>query len=159
VIDKRILNILDDLKIEYRIVEHAATFTVADADKVFGEWTPMKSLLIRDRKKKIYLVIMRGDKQLNFKNFADRIGTKDLGFVSREKLMELFSVEPGSVSLFGLIHENAKNVEVIIDENIVNSDNEVSFHPNDNTKSIFFAAENVIKILDQLGNNYRLVDL
>jgi len=122
------------------------------------EHVTIKNLLLCDKTGRTVLVIMKGDKRLDLKKMAEKVESGKLIFASREKLKELFEVEPGAVSLFGLVQKNAKCVEVVLDQEILNL-GEIGFHPNDNTKSIFLAAKNVPKILDHLGNKYCLVDL
>jgi Ala-tRNA(Pro) deacylase len=158
-IDARIEQLLQNLKIKHRIVEHQAVFTVAEANKIIGDRVPVKNLLLVNKINKVYLVIVRGDKRLNLKQLAETIDSNRLSFASQELLMELFGVEPGAVSIFGLVHEKAKSVEVIVDKTVVDSGEEIGFHPNDNTRSIFLTADNITKILESLDNRYRLIDL
>jgi Ala-tRNA(Pro) deacylase len=61
-------------------------------------------------------------------------------------LMQTMWLEPGSVSPFGLINNENKDVEVYIDKQVYDADI-VNFHPNINTASLSLTSEMFHKYL------------
>jgi Ala-tRNA(Pro) deacylase len=119
---------------------------------------PVKNLLLRDNKKRMFLVCVFGDKQLNLKELAPKIGAGHLSFASAERLKEFLGVTPGSVSIFGLLNDKTKSVKLVLDSELL-AGGEVAFHPNDNTKTIFVASGDVEKIAKALTDSYQIINL
>ena len=155
----KILSLLKELNIPYRVETHVAVFTVAEATQHIKDKRPIKNLLLQnDKKDRTFLVIMDGEEKLDMKTLAKKLGAKKLRFASPEVMMEKLGVEPGSVSLFGVLSPNSGDVEVIIDQSLLNEP-ELGFHPNDNTATIFIAGSAVEKILRHLERKYQIVSL
>lgn len=156
---KNIIKLLDDLDIKYHWVDHPPVFTVAESLETIDK-TPIKNLLLQEKNhgRKI-LVVMAGDERLDAKLIREKLGTKKLQFANEQTLSETFGVKPGAVSVFGLLHEGAKGVEVVLDERVVHRGRELGFHPNDNTSTIFFSASQLEPIIKKLGHKYTLMKL
>lgn len=156
----RITKLLDDNKIKYRWSDHPAVFTVADLAKLNDGTQPIKNLLLQeDGGSRKFLVVMIGDERLDLKAIRIKLNSKRLRFTSDETLLKTFSVAPGAVSIFGMLHTGSSDVEVIIDEKILETDDEIGFHPNDNTSTIFFSANKLEPILQKIGCNYMIMQL
>ena len=150
-----VYELLDTLGIAYRVQEHEAVFTVADSCKVLSEKVPVKSLLVREEKgEQVWMVIMRGDVRLDMKLLARELGVKRIVFVRPERVEALVGVKPGSVSLFGLLHDGATRIDVIIDETLMD-ESELGFHPNDNTATVFITPSDIETILAVTGHIFR----
>ena len=50
------------------------------------------------------------------------------------------------------------NVTFVLDKNIMSYER-VSFHPNDNTASVTFNPENIIKIMEKYNKNYMFLEV
>ncbi|PID30463.1 hypothetical protein CSA80_02265 [Candidatus Saccharibacteria bacterium] len=151
--------LLDDLAVPYRLQEHEAMFTVAESSLKLPEKVPVKTLLITDEKKAhVWMVAMRGLNRLDMKDLARVLGVKKLQFVQRERVEELVGVPPGNVSVFGLLHPGAQNVYVILDASLT-SEPELGFHPNDNTATVFLRPNDVIKVIESTGHEYRIMNI
>lgn len=113
---KVILELLENLAIPYRWVDHPPVFTVAESIMHIEDKKPIKNLLMQEKNngRKI-LVIMFGDQMLDTKALAQQLGTKKLSFADPRVLMDTFGVAPGAVSVFGLLHPGSTDVEVVID--------------------------------------------
>lgn len=156
---KKLEQTLRDLNISSRRVEHEAVFTVAESHGVLAEKVPVKNLLLQEEKgQRKVLVVIGGDKRLDTKALAKAVGVKRFRFASAETLHATLGVTPGSVSLFSLLHDGSDDVEVIVDEALVHAD-EVGFHPNDNTATIFIPGTAIEPILRHTGHEYRLLAL
>ena len=86
------------------------------------------------------------------------MGAKKLQFVNPERVEDIVGVLPGSVSIFGLLHPGAKNVQVIFDESLL-TEPELGFHPNDNTATVFLNPEDVLKIIRETNHDCRILAL
>lgn len=154
---EEVLNLLKSLNVSYRAVSHPAVFTVAESSKHLEE--PVKNLLLEDIKtRNKVLVIMAGEQRLDVKALAQALGYKKFQFAKPELLKQTLGVEPGAVSLFGLLHSGAKNVQVVVDKNLLQAE-EVGFHPNDNTETIFIPGSAIEKIMKNTGHAYNLLDM
>lgn len=153
-----VTKLLDSYSISYRIEEHEAVYTVAEATAVHGE-SIVKNLLLKEEKgNRFVFVIMRGDIRLDVKKLATDLGLKKMQFAKPDILMEVLHVTPGSVSLFSLVGRNLESVSVVIDKAIVD-EREVGFHPNDNTRSIFIYGRDIISFLEKSSIKYQLLHL
>lgn len=149
---KMIIDKLEELKINFRIVEHGPVFTVAESKMVMPEKFPVKNLLLKEEKgDRLIFVIMNGDKRLDTKQIATFLGCKKLQFAKPEILKQTLGVEPGSASLFSLLQGGAKDVEVVVDEELL-SQPELGFHPNINTETIIISGGSVKLLLSYLNN-------
>ena len=72
--------------------------------------------------------------------------------------MKKIKLKPGSVSLFGLLNNQEKDVKVFIDKK-VNKENKINFHPNDNTVTLFISINDMFKFLNNLKIEYQVIDL
>jgi Ala-tRNA(Pro) deacylase len=150
---------LEAQNIPYRLQEHEAVFTVAESSVKLPEKVPVKTLLVTDEKKQqVWMVAMRGLNRLDMKRLAHAVGAKKLQFVNPERVEDIVGVLPGSVSIFGLLHPGAKNVQVIFDESLL-TEPELGFHPNDNTATVFLNPEDVLKIIRETNHDCRILAL
>ena len=78
------------------------------------------------------------EKRVNMKALEKILEDKGLGFCSDELLMEKMKLEPGVVSLFGLINNEDKDIKIIFDEDVINEEI-FTFHANVNTITVFLS--------------------
>ena len=153
-----ITNLLDELKISYRWVDHPPVFTVAESLQHIQGKRPVKNLLLAEKGGgRNVLVIMAGEDRLDPKLIAARLGTKKLHFASADALHRCLGVTPGSVSVFGLINAGATAVEVVVDKKLLN-EVELGFHPNVNTATIFIPGQALGAIIARTGHKFELLD-
>ncbi len=156
---KKIFSVLDELGIDHREEKHEAVFTVAESRKVLTEKVSVKSLLLQERKGAgLVLVVMAGEKRLQSKQVSETLGIRKLEFAKPGVLMTTLGVAPGSVSLFSLLHRGSGKVSVVIDEQLTKED-EIGFHPNDNTSTIFIPGNSLVEFMKYTGHKYRIIDL
>lgn len=156
------MNIFDQLQnigIEYRVIDHPPVFTVADVGRYFPDDFPVKNLLLKEEKGECCVfVIMKGDERLDTKKLAELVGCKKLQFAKPEVLLARLGVEPGSASLFSLLHEGSVGVEVVVDERLLQQP-EVGFHPSVNTQTVFIAGQDIETFLRGCSVLYSVVSL
>jgi Ala-tRNA(Pro) deacylase len=152
---------LRTLGIHYQTFEHPPVFT---ADEAATHWKAIpgravKNLFLRNKKgDRHYLVILGIEKQADLRQLVKVIGDDRLSFGSAERLMKYLGVTPGSVSPFGLIHDRAHAVQVIVDKDLKSADGLI-FHPNDNTASVTISGADFVRFLEQQQNPVRWIQL
>lgn len=156
---QKVFDVLDALGISYETHTHPPVATVDEAknhwDHIRG--SKAKNLFVRDQKgKKHYLIVLEQDKPLNMKWFSEHFGLDKLSFASPERMEKYLGLQPGSVSPFGLINDQHKEVVVYIDEDVL-SEGYVNFHPNVNTMTLNLSSEDFRRFLTSTGNKVNVV--
>ncbi len=150
---------LNALGIAFTRHEHPPVATVDEAERHWAGIDAMhsKNLFLRNQKgTRHYLVIIRHSKRADLRAIADQIGDGKLSFASPERLIAHLGVTPGSVSPFGLIHDRAHAIVVVIDRELQSAER-VSFHPNINTVTITIARSDFDQFLADCGNSVSYV--
>jgi Ala-tRNA(Pro) deacylase len=147
--------------IDFILHEHEPVFTCEQAansrnyNKIRGIHS--KNLFIKDRRaKNFYLVILPLTKTFDIKQLGETLNQK-LKFANQKELLEILDIEPGAVSIFGLINDTTHKVQVLIDKTITDADF-VSFHPNINTETLELSQQNFQKYLTSIKNKIQVVD-
>lgn len=152
---------LEELNIDFEIVEHPPVLTTEEADSYIEgiDGVRTKSLFLTNKKKTVYyLLIMDGQKRLDMNKFGNITGTNHIKFCSTNGLMDKIGLFPGAVSIFGLLNNVEKDVQVYFDKEILLEDR-MSFHPNDNTKTIFISTHDMLKFIESIGFKYEAIEL
>lgn len=148
---------LEALGISWTRYEHPPVFTVEEAQQHWASIpaTHCKNLFVRNKKGTThYLVVLEQSKRPELTNLATRIGEDRLSFASAERLKTYLGLSPGAVSPFGLIHDGARAVRVIIDADLREA-LRVAFHPNTNTATIVLSGADFERFLAVSGNQVR----
>ena len=152
---------LHRLGIRYESFEHPAVFTSEDAEQ---HWSPIggtavKNLFLRNKKgDREYLVILGIEKRADLKQLVKIIGDDRFSFGSADRLMQTLGLTPGSVSPFGLLNENSRRVQVVIDADLRGAERLI-FHPNINTASVTISFADLQKFLASTGHAVRYVSI
>lgn len=158
----RVYDFLDELGIEYWRIDHEAAFTMevcSEIDRVLDA-TICKNLFLCNRQKTaFYLLMIPGDKVFKTKELSAQIGSSRLSFADADDMLKYLDVEPGSVSFLGLMNDKEKNVQLLVDEDVLCGE-WVGMHPCVNTSSLKIRTSDVFgKILEALGREMRTVKL
>ena len=156
----KVLDVLKEMNIDYEIITHPAAYTTEEANEYVKDREGIfsKTLLLSDKKdRNFYLIIIDDRKRLDIKKLSTLVGQR-LHFAKEEDLMKKIKLKPGSVSLFGLLNNQEKDVKVFIDKK-VNKENKINFHPNDNTVTLFISTNDMFKFLNNLKIGYQVIDL
>lgn len=147
--------------IEHIIHEHPAVFTCEEAQRYCSNvpGVASKNLFLRDDKKRRYfLVILDSKKKADLKNLAKILDIKRVSFANDDELKEKLGLEPGSVSIFGLLNDKNVEVELFIDKDFYES-SVVNFHPNRNTASVELKKEMLEKFLNTIEHKVNIIDI
>ena len=102
-LEDKIIGLLDKQKITYEIVEHEPVYTnpaMAEALKV-DESATVKSLVLKTKEGKMVVLVLPGNKKVNWKQAAAGAGTKKVSFAKPEEVSEAVGCEVGCVPPFG----------------------------------------------------------
>ncbi len=145
---------------DYEVVDHPAAHTTEEADRYIAgrEGVRTKTMFLKGKKKKFYMVIMDDKKRMDFHEFQDLTGAKRVSMARPEDLQEQLGLAPGIVSPFGLLNNTAYNVQVYFDQDIVDEPIQ-TFHPNENTHTIFIKTPDLFKFLKAESYDPEIIDL
>ena len=112
---------LDEHQISYEKFDHSPVYTVEESKKLSPAMSggKTKNLFVRDKKGKHHILLtVEQDKRVDLKKVSECIGYGRWSFCSPESLLKYLGVEPGSVSLLGILNDQAGEVEILIDEDL-----------------------------------------
>lgn len=151
--------LLDRLGIPYRRYDHPAVFTCGQAQELRMPMTgkDTKNLFLRDEKgKRHFLITVGHEKRPDIKALKKVLDVQKLSFASPDRLKKHLGVEPGAVTILGLIADAERAVEVIIDEDVWNAD-EVCCHPLVNTSTLCIPHSGLETFLRHTGHAPRVI--
>ncbi|MGH7660981.1 MAG: prolyl-tRNA synthetase associated domain-containing protein [Vulcanimicrobiaceae bacterium] len=140
--------------------EHEPVYTVEQSRLLRGEipGTHTKNLFLRDAKKNYFLVVVNEDTDVDLKRLRGLIGARgNLSFASQEALREILGVEAGAVSAFAVINDEAKMVQIVLEESLLGS-KRINAHPLVNHRTTSVTPEHLLRFLDDTGHRPVLVD-
>jgi len=84
--------------------------------------------------------------------------TKVIQAQNSNSLAEKMQLPPGTVSPFGLLNNEEKDIRVYFDKDIV-SEEIMTFHPNTNEKTIFIKTQDLFRFLESIDFSYEILTL
>lgn len=161
-IEKQVLDFLKEKDMEYRQYFHSPMVSMEeyeDLQKKIGCMIPKNLFLSNRQKTKFYLLSMPGDKKFLTKELSLQINSARLSFASEESLKEYLCCYKGSTSIFGLLFDKEKKVNLLLDEDILKEEY-LGFHPCQNTSTIKIRTEDMTeKFLKEIDRPYQVVKL
>ena len=156
-----IYQFLDDHDIEYERHDHPAVFTCEQAERLVPPMpgAKTKNLFLRDRKGRRHLLVVVGyEKSVDLRTLSPLLGVSKLGFASPARLERYLGVEPGSVSILGLVNDVNLEVEVIVDQDLWEAE-AFRCHPLVNTSTLVISRDDLQHFLEITGHRLRLLDV
>lgn len=143
---------LDGLGIAHSTVEHPAMFTVEDGRALHRAIPGLhcKNLFIKDKKDRLWLIVMPGDKRADLGRLEKHLKAPRFSFAKPEVLLEVLGLTPGSVTPFGLLNDHERRVKVVLDHELIGSE-WVNFHPLVNTASTTLRSADLLKFIKEQG--------
>ncbi len=158
----RTYDYLDKLGIEYKRTDHepADNMEACNAIDAVLEVVICKNLFLCNRQKTdFYLLMMPGDKKFKTKELSSQINSARLSFAEPQDMLKYLDIEPGAVSVMGLMNDKEHAVKLLIDEDVLESDY-LGCHPCVCTSSLKMKTSDVIhKFLPATGHEYMTVHL
>ncbi len=160
--EMRTYDLLDSLGIEYKRTDHERTDTMEacnEVDKILGVVICKNLFLCNRQKTAFYLLMMPGGKKFKTKELSAQINSSRLSFAEPEDMLKYLDIEPGSVSIMGLMNDREHAVQLLIDEDVL-KDEYLGCHPCVNTSSLKMRVDDVTgKFLPAVGHDYKTVHL
>ena len=153
---------LDKLGIMYQRTDHERADNMEacnEIDAVLGVIICKNLFLCNRQKTKFYLLMMPGDKKFKTKELSSQINSARLSFADPEDMLKYLDIEPGAVSIMGLMNDKDHAVELLIDEDVLKGEY-LGCHPCVCTSSLKLKTSDVIeKFLTSTGHEYVTVHL
>ena len=102
-LEEKIVSMLEENKTPYEVFEHEPVYTnpaMAEALNV-TEAETVKSLVLKTKENDMIVLVMPGNKKVNWKETAKGAGTKKVSFAKPEAVSEAVGCEVGCVPPFG----------------------------------------------------------
>jgi Ala-tRNA(Pro) deacylase len=116
-----------------------------------------KNLFMRDRRGRRHLLLVTlCSKSVGIADFAELADADRLSFASPERLIKHLGVEPGSVTLLGLVNDTAGAVELYIDADVWSAPS-IHAHPLRNDATFVLSHADVVRFLAATGHQPRIV--
>ena len=140
---KRILAYLDENGLTYKSLHHEVTLTSEDSARVRGEDISIggKALLLK-YDKQFALFVLSAARKLDSNAIKKHFGAKKLRFASKEELMEMTGLVPGSVPPFG---RPLLDFDLYLDTSIVENER-IAFNAGSLTDSVIMQVDDYLKI-------------
>jgi Ala-tRNA(Pro) deacylase len=161
----RVYDFLDKLGVKYKRVDHEPADNMevcAQIDLAFdrlrgesfnaasdGAQHPIicKNLFLCNRQQtNFYLLLMPGDKKFLTKDLSSQINSARLSFADDGAMLKYLDVKPGSVSVMGLMNDKDNAVQLLIDEDVMQSQ-WFGCHPCKNTSSLCLHISDLVNVL------------
>lgn len=158
----RTYDFLDSLQIPYQRTDHERADNMEacyEIDAVLGVLMCKNLFLCNRQKTKFYLLMMPGDKKFKTKELSSQIHSARLSFAGEDAMLKYLDIEPGAVSIMGLMNDKDKDVTLLIDEDVL-KDEYIGCHPCVCTSSLKIRTEDLVnKFLPATGHTYTTVHL
>lgn len=157
---KKLLQLMDDLSLKYKVFDHEPIFTVEEGlhlkENIPG--THCRNLFLRDKKKKMFLVVAANETEIDLKKLPELIDSGRLSFGSGDRLWENLGIRQGSVNPFCIVNDTDNNVRIILDAHMM-AQPLVNYHPMDNAQTIGLSPDDLITFIKSTGHAPEIIDL
>ena len=158
----RTYDLLDGLGIKYQRTDHERADNMEacnEIDAILGLIICKNIFLCNRQKTNFYLLMMPGDKKFKTKELSAQINSARLSFADPEDMLKYLDIEPGAVSIMGLMNDKDHAVKLLIDEDVLEGEY-LGCHPCVCTSSLKMKTSDVIdKFLPATGHDYMTVHL
>ena len=103
--------------------------------------------------------MMPGDKKFKTKELSAQIQSARLSFAEPQDMLKYLDIEPGAVSIMGLMNDTKHYVQLLIDEDVLKGEY-IGCHPCVCTSSLKIRTDDIINLfLPATGHTYQTVVL
>jgi Ala-tRNA(Pro) deacylase len=150
---------LDRLGIAHTTVSHPPLFTVEQSQALRGQIPGghTKNLFLKDKKGALFLVTVPEDAAIALKSLHRVLGASGrFSFGSADLMREALGIEPGAVTPFAAMNDDAGRVGVVLDAGLMENA-VINCHPLTNTMTTSIACDDLVKFLNTTGHPPRIV--
>lgn len=154
---EKVEKLLKELQIEYT-VEDTPVMTIEQAKEypLQHREAASKSLLLIDKKAAVFCVTVFEDKRVDLKRLKELLGCSRLSFVNSQQALDLFGYQAG-ISPLGVINDKTNAVTVVIDEYF--KDKLIMIHPNSEKATMWLKCQDLVEVINKVGNKVMYLDL
>jgi Ala-tRNA(Pro) deacylase len=156
-----IYEFLETYSISYERHDHPPVFTCEDVNRLVPDLPGLKTknLFICDNKgKKHFLVTVPDEKSVDLKSLGEALDAKRLRFASADRLAKHLDLEPGAVTILGVMNDTAGKVGVVVDQAIWEAD-ALQCHPLVNTATLVIPLDHLRRFLQATGHEPTVLDV
>lgn len=118
-----------------------------------------KHLFLKERKgDKKYLVVVDKEKQVDLKSLREKLECKKLEFASEDELYNSLHTTTGNISIFSIISDKDKKVELIVDKDLA-AYPLLAFHPLYQCMTVFLREEAIFKFLKLFSRTAAILEI
>lgn len=161
---REILNALDNMGIEYKLIEHEPKWTIEDCLLTPGMDTetttmPRNVFACNRQQTDFYLILMAPLREFRTAQVSKLLGVSRLSFAPENKLQEYLMLDKGAVSPLGLLFDANTQVRLVIDDALLKYQ-KLWFHPGINTQSVEMKTQDFTgRFLTELGLTASIITL
>ena len=147
--------------IAYERHDHPPVYTCEDVNRLIPDLpgSKTKNLFICDGKgKQHFLVSVPDEKSVDLKALGEALGVKRLRFASAQRLETHLKLEPGAVTILGVLNDSVGNVNVVVDQALWEAE-ALQCHPLVNTATLVISRESLRKFLACTGHTATVIDV
>ena len=158
----RVYDFLDDLGISYMRLDHAPALgseeeLCREIEDSLGARICKNLFLANRQRTRFYMLMIPGHKVFRSSDISKQAGSSRLHFAESEYMEDLIGCSPGSASVMGLINDSEHKVQLLVDEDVINSEY-VGCHPCINTSSLRIRSEDIFnKFVKATGHDFIIV--
>lgn len=151
-------SVVDHTKTKHTCVHSHQVFTVEEmmphVQHLNGAVT--KNLFLKDKKKKgLWLVSVRHDRQVNLNDLAKKlgVGSGNLRFADEAAMLEKLRVGQGCATALALFCDKDQGVRFVLDSDLADGGHErVYFHPMTNAATLGLKPDDLMRFLKETGH-------
>lgn len=154
-----IYRFLGDLGVRYQRCDHPPVYTVEEVERLVPPLpgAATKNLLVRDRKgKRHFLIVVPHWKTVDLKAVSTLLGCTKLSLASPQRLQRHLGLEPGSVTILGVVNDSEHAVEVVIDQEVWEEES-IQCHPLENTATLVIPRQDLERVLQATSHPPRVL--
>jgi len=156
---QELFDYLDSLDVTHRTLNHAPVFTVEESAAVKAglPGAHTKNLFLKDKAGQLFLICAEALAPIKINKLHPVLGCKRLSFGKPDLLLSYLGVTPGSVTLFSVLNDTDKEVTLVIDKTLVDSET-VNFHPLLNDATTTISNTDMVKFAKATGHDPIVID-
>lgn len=146
------------LKYQKFIHEPLANCARADELGLNRPGVRLKNLFLRDNYgREHFLLITQPNKLVDIKALSKNLNKSRLGFASDARLATYLAVKPGCVSLLALTNDSMAHVQVLLDQEIWQSNQVLQCHPMRNDQTWLVSIADLKRMMEITGHHYQVI--
>ena len=151
----QLIDLLKQNKLNIKIHEHKALFSVEDSKKLRGqmEGGHSKNLFLKNKKNNFFLISCEENENIDLKKISKSLQLGNISFAKEKYLDQYLGIKPGSVSPFALLNDTENKVDFYLETKLFDLQM-INFHPLINTVTITIETSMFIKFM--IENNKKI---